>query len=124
VQQALISRQLAVGEFFPLTGRAHLVGHAFQTALLSPASRVIVCGGEERGTWLLEQKAASDRTFAFAISLVREREGAIGHVEINVVPPELPTRDFTLPELHDLLAARRMLDLVAAPGIGLKVSWL
>src|SRR3954469_10215370 len=59
VQQALIGRQQAVNEFFPLTGRAHLVAHAVQTAFLSPASRVVVCGGEERGTWLLEQKAAS-----------------------------------------------------------------
>src|SRR3954462_11310267 len=60
VQQALIGRQHAVGEFFPLTGRGHLVMQALQAALLSPAPRVLVCGGDERGTWLLEQRAASD----------------------------------------------------------------
>ena len=64
VQQALITRQLQIGEFFPLTGRAHLVAHALQAALLSPADRVLLCGGEERGTWLLEQHAASDRTLS------------------------------------------------------------
>ena len=45
VQQALITRQHPVGEFFPLTGRGHLVAQALQTALLSPAPRVLVCGG-------------------------------------------------------------------------------
>src|SRR5687768_2048331 len=32
VQQALITRQLQIGEFFPLTGRAHLATHAVQAA--------------------------------------------------------------------------------------------
>src|SRR5687768_1003395 len=31
VQQALITRQSPIAEFFPLTGRAHLVAHAVQT---------------------------------------------------------------------------------------------
>ena len=78
VQQALITRQHPVEEFFPLTGRAHLVAHAVQTALLSPVPRVLLCGGEERGTWLLEKKAASDRTFAFALALGHDATGAGG----------------------------------------------
>src|SRR5690349_16951016 len=53
VQQELIGRQHPVNEFFPLTGRAHLVAHAVQAALLCDAPRVLLCGGEERGTWLL-----------------------------------------------------------------------
>ena len=124
VQQALITRQRPVGEFFPLTGRAYLVAHAMQTALLSPASRVLLCGGEERGTWLLEQKAASERTFAFALSLVPEPAGALARVSLATAAPESATCDFTLPEFFDALRARRPLDLVAAPGLRLKVSWL
>ncbi|MGH7956903.1 MAG: hypothetical protein ACREH8_07810, partial [Opitutaceae bacterium] len=84
VQQALITRQTPVGEFFPLTGRAHLAAHAMQTALLAVAPRVLLCGGEERGTWLLEHNAASDRTFAFALSLTPVRTGAMARVMLSV----------------------------------------
>jgi len=124
VQQALISRQQSLGEFFPLTGRAHLVAHAFQAALLSPAPRVLLCGGEERGTWMLEQKAASNRTFAFALSLERESAGALARVSVAVAAPEAAGRDFTLPDFFDDLAARRSFDFIAAPGLRLTMSWL
>ena len=40
VQQVLIARQQPVRELFPLGGRAQLVAHAAQAALLSPAPRV------------------------------------------------------------------------------------
>lgn len=124
VQQALINRQMAVGEFFPLTGRAHLVGHAVQTALLTVAPRVLICGGEERGTWLLEQKAASDRTFAFAFSLTTVREHALARVTLQAVAPDSFAPAYTLPEFFDALRDRRPVDQMAAPGLHLEVSWL
>lgn len=124
VQQALINRQMAVGEFFPLTGRAHLVGHAVQTALLTVAPRVLICGGEERGTWLLEQKAASDRTFAFAFSLTTAREHALARVTLQAVAPDSFAPAYTLPEFFDALRDRRPVDQMAAPGLHLEVSWL
>jgi len=123
VQQALIGRQLPVREFFPLTGRLHLPAHAVQAALLSPAARVLLCGGEERGTWLLERKAASDRTFAFALALGRQPEGALARVAIEGVDPAAPAGAFTLTEFFDALRARRALDLIAAPGLRLEVQW-
>lgn len=122
VQQALIGRQHAVREFFPFTGRAQLVAHAMQAALLAPAPRVLLCGGEERGTWLLDHRAASDRTFAFALALTREPGGALARVSLA------PTGDsgagaLTLPEFFDALRARRPLGQVAAPGLRLDLAW-
>ena len=124
VQQALITRQHPVEEFFPLTGRAHLVAHAVQAAMLTTAPRVLLCGGEERGTWLLEQKAASDRTFAFAAALTRESAGAIARVSLELCEANTPFVDFTLPEFFDALRARRPLNVIAAPGLQLALDWL
>jgi hypothetical protein len=124
VQQALICQQHAMGEFFPLTGRAHLVAHALQTALLCAAPRVLLCGGEERGSWLLDQQAASDRSFAFALSLEPGDEGAIARVRVAAAAPELPASALTLPEFFDALRDRRAIDRVAAPGLHLTMEWL
>ncbi|MBL9209775.1 MAG: hypothetical protein JNL92_04865 [Opitutaceae bacterium] len=123
VQQALIGRQLPVREFFPLTGRLHLPAHALQAALLSDASRVLVCGGEERGTWLLERNAASDRTFAFALALVPTAAGALARVRLEPVDAAVPAVALTLPMFFDALRTRQALDLVAAPGLRLEVEW-
>src|SRR5690606_8915593 len=68
-QQALIARQQAVRQFFPMTGDAWLAAQALQVALLADTPRAILCGGEERGTWLLDNHSASDRVFAFALAL-------------------------------------------------------
>lgn len=123
VQQALIGRQHPVGEFFPLTGRAQLVGHAVQAALLSPAPRALLCGGEERGTWLLAQHAASDRTFVFALALTRESAGSIARVALAPTADGRLGAEFALPDFFDALRARRPLDLVAAPGLHLSLTW-
>jgi hypothetical protein len=122
VQQALITRQHPVGEFFPLTGRAHLVGHALQAALLSEAPRVLVCGGEERGTWLLAQGYASARTFAFALALTTEPSGALARIALGRTAA--PAAALALEPFFDALVARRSLDAVAAPGLRLNLTWL
>src|SRR5688572_6341435 len=124
VQQALITRQTELREFFPLTGRIHLAAHAVQAALLATASRVLICGGEERGTWLLEQRAASERTFAFALALTSSADGAIARVALDVEAPQRAASAFSLPEFFDALRDRRPLDLVGAPGLRLKLEWL
>lgn len=124
VQQAMITGQRPVGEFFPLTGRAHLVGHAVLTALLSGAPRVILCGGEERGTWLLEQRAASERTFAFALALTLERTGALARLSLAPRETAPEPAAFSLPEFFDAVRERRTLDRPAAPGLQLGLAWL
>lgn len=123
VQQALIGRQLPVREFFPLTGRRHLPAHAVQAALLSPAVRVLLCGGEERGTWLLERRAASDRTFAFALALTTDSAGALARIALAATESAEPEPTFALPEFFDALRQRRDVRQVAAPGLRLEVQW-
>jgi hypothetical protein len=124
VQQALITRQLPIAEFFPLTGRAHLVAHAVETALLSHAPRVLLCGGEERGTWLLDRHISSDRTFAFALAFTTSATGAVARLAVTPAPEEPVARAFTLPEFFDALVARRDLDLQARPGARMTLTWL
>jgi hypothetical protein len=110
VQQVLIGRQQPVRRFLPLTGRRRLVEHALLAALLDPAPRVILVGGEERGTWMLDHKMASDRAFAFALGLDSGSSGATGRLAflpdaLDVEPDSCPS----LPEFTDALAARRAL---------------
>lgn len=85
VQQVLIGRQQPIARLWPLAGRERLVEQALLSALLEPAERVVLAGGEERGTWLLEQDMASERAFAFGLVLTHQREGAVGRIAL-VVP--------------------------------------
>lgn len=121
VQQVLIGRQQPVARLWPMAGRARLVEQALLTALLEPAARVMVVGGEETGTWMLEQGMASARAFAFAMSLTREPTGAVGRVAFT------PGADVDggCPILEDFihaLAERRALQWQAAGGAW-KMEW-
>lgn len=84
IQQVLIGRQQPAARLWPLAGRNRLVEQALLTAVLEPADRVILAGGEERGTWLLEHRLASDRAFAFALRLDHEDEGSLGSVSLDL----------------------------------------
>jgi hypothetical protein len=83
VQQVLIGRQQPVPRFWPVTGRRRLVESALLAALMEPAPRVVLTGGEERGTWLLEAKMASDRAFAFGVVLAADPQGALGRLSFS-----------------------------------------
>src|SRR5436190_9500578 len=48
VQQVLIGRQQPIARLWPLAGRARLLEQALITAVLEPADRVAIAGGEER----------------------------------------------------------------------------
>jgi len=121
VQQALIGRQQPVREFFPLAGRAHLVVRALQTALLATSPRSLLCGGEERGTWLLERGTASTRTFGFTLALARQGTGSIGCIQF--LDTEANAGGLTLPDFFDALHTRAALDVIAAPGVRLVLQW-
>lgn len=130
VQQALIGRQRAVREVFPLAGGRTLTAQALLTAALSPAPRVFFAGGEERGTWLIEPFAASERTFAFALELSTQRDGALARVALSQTPAASPAGpDFTtadglkLGAWFDLLHARQPFAGTVAPGWSLELSW-
>ncbi|MGC4075202.1 MAG: hypothetical protein QM760_22410 [Nibricoccus sp.] len=134
VQQALIGRQQPVREFLPVTGRDRLAVLALQSAWLSGAPRMLLCGGEERGTWFLNNRNASDRTFGFTLALTREATpDTIGRIRLT---PALPangpgainpsTSDpaaLSLVDFFDALHQRRPLDLNAAPGTRLVLAW-
>jgi hypothetical protein len=121
VQQALIGRRQPVREFFPLTGRAQLVAHAVLTALLAPTRRVILCGGEERGTWSREHDMGSAETFAFALALSSEAAGSLGRLGLETT--ESGAGAFTLPEFFAALRDRRPLHQAGAPGFTLELTW-
>jgi len=123
VQQVLIARQQAVRELFPLTGNAHLGAHALHAALLAPSPRVILCGGEERGTWLREHGSASDETFTFALALVPTSAAALGRVRFEPAPGAAATQGLTLRELFDHVRDRRNLRRALAVGGTLEVIW-
>lgn len=119
VQQVLIGRQQPVARLWPLAGRSRIIEQALTIALLESAPRVIVAGGEERGTWLLQQGAASGDAFAFALVLSPERSGAVGEVWLhrgsqpgpaaeNTVSPgqtSAPTGNAASPTLLEFVAA-------------------
>jgi hypothetical protein len=101
-------------------------------AMLSPAPRVVLCGGEERGTWLREVGAASEVTFAYALALARGADGdgdagvqgsagALGRVTLT--PDDGPAAGLAPAEWFALLHERKNFDGVAAPGWRLRLTW-
>lgn len=121
VQQFLIQRQQPVRTFFPMTGATHLVAQALQTALLADTPRSLVCGGEERGTWLLDNAAASPRTFAFGLALTHDPAEAIG--KLTLEPSDSAGGELRLPRFFDALRQREALALSPAAGLWLTLSW-
>jgi hypothetical protein len=122
VQQVLIGRQQPVARLWPLAGRARLAEQALLTALLEPAPRVVLLGGEERGTWLLEQGFASDQAFAFAVVLTREKAGALGRVSFELQAGVGDEASPTLAAWMQALAARQRLTWHGAGGTG-SIDW-
>jgi hypothetical protein len=125
VQQNLILRQQPVRRFFPVTGGDALPAQALLVALLADTPRAILCGGEERGGWLLEQGRASARTFAFSLALSAHPAGALGRIGLETPPPASGPghAPFSLPAFFDHLHARRPFDAVVAPGRRLTLTW-
>jgi hypothetical protein len=121
VQQVLVARQQPVREFFPFGGQAQIVAHAAQAALLSPAPRSILCGGEERSVAPGHSRTASAIAFAFALALGASAEGALG--TLRLAESSDPAGELTLLEFFQALRDRRALDRAAAPGMRLLLTW-
>ena len=97
VQQVLIGRQQPIARLWPHAGRRRLVEQALMTALIEPARRVALVGGEERGTWMLEHHMASTSSFAFAAIMTHEPAGAAGRIAFTPDPQTddaCPTLEF------------------------------
>jgi hypothetical protein len=125
VQQVLIGRQQALRRFFPLSGAAQIVTQALRTALLEPAHRVHVVAGEERGTWLQAYRQASDRTFAWGLSLSAQPAGACG--EIGCMPGVSSTGAAPAPPdlwaVGEAIAARRALAWRGPDQADWRITW-
>jgi hypothetical protein len=120
-QQVLIGRQQPISRLWPLAGRSRLVEQALVTALVEPAPRVALVGGEERGSWLVEFNVASALSFAFAAVLTREPTGAQGRVAFTPGDPvEEPCP--TLEAFTRALGARGRMEWRGAGGSWV-VSW-
>ena len=121
VQQLLIGRQRAIREFMPLSGGDLLAFHALRASMLAPSARALLCGGEETGTWLLEHRLASERTFGFAAALTRQRgPGMLGSVRLA---PSEGDGSLGLAGLFDLLHAKAEFDGWIAPGWRMTLTW-
>ena len=123
VQQVLIGRQQPVARLWPLAGRTRLVEQALLTALLEPAACVVLLGGEERGTWLLESGFASDQAFAFAVVLTKEKTGALGRVAFAQEAGVTDEAGPSLANWTQALAGRRPLGWHGAGGKW-SIEWL
>jgi hypothetical protein len=118
----LIARQRGLRQFYPLTGGRLLGSHALQTALQIQASRTILCGGEERGSWLLSHGVASESSFAFALDLSIDPVGAIARLRLE--PGTDAGSALSLPELFRHLRDRLALRRTIAPGLNFTLEWL
>ena len=120
-QQALIGRQRSLGEVFSHSGVEQMPAQSLLTAMLAPAARVILCGGEERGGWLVNYYSAQDRTFAYALALTRE-PGAAPLGRLTLVPTE-EAGSMKQSDWFDQLHQRRALDGPIALGLRLQLNW-
>lgn len=121
LQQGLIGRQRSIREVFPQAGGDQLIVQALLTAMLAPAARAVLAGGEEQGTWLVPVGAAGDRTFAYAAALAREPGlQPLGRLSLH---PADATGGLTPAAWFDLLHRRRPFDGLAASGWRLQLAW-
>ncbi len=134
IQQALIFRQQPIREFFPLAGSDYLIATALQTAVTSVGSRTLFCGGEERGTWLLEHGSASARTIGFTLALIREKPAIpLATLELRIsdqmpdakcpMPDARVLSPLTLPAFFDHLHQRTPIDQPISPSLHLQLTW-
>lgn len=122
VQQGMIARQQAAAQFLPIAGSPTMIGQAVLAALLTRAPRVVLCGGEERGTWLLPHHACSERTFAFLLVVTSEpASGAAGRLRLS--PTDAPVHALPASAWFNLLQGRQAFSDAILPGWNLELSW-
>ena len=122
VQQNMIRRAQPITEYFPMAGADYLPGQSLLAAVLSPAPRVILCGGEERGTWLAPIDAASPRSFAYGMILTRDPQHAIGNITLTPAT-DAPAEKISNAAWFDILHARKNFSGVIAPSWQVKLAF-
>jgi hypothetical protein len=120
-QQGLIGRQRSLGEVFSHSGVDQMPAQSLLTAMLAPAARVLLCGGEERGDWLVNYYSAQDRTFSYALALTRE-PGPAPLGRLALVTSEV-AGTMKQAEWFDILHQRRAFDSPIGLGWRLQLNW-
>jgi hypothetical protein len=120
-QQVLIGRQRSLGEVFSHSGVEQMPAQTLLTALLAPVARVLLCGGEERGDWLVNYYSAQDRTFGYALALT-SIAGPAPLGRVTLIPAE-ESGALQPAAWFDLLHQRRAFDGPIALGWRLQLNW-
>ena len=103
--QIMISRQQAIGTVLPLAGEQMLVPDALRTAALSTVENAYLIGGEERSTWLVEQKQASASNFAFCMKIaMSDSDSSIGVLTLGREALPAQTQLENIPKLVEFAA--------------------
>ncbi len=131
VQQVMIERKLPIREYVPLAGGPCLAARALAAALLSPGDPVVFCGGEERGSWMADMGIASDRSFAFALVLRKDRDAStLARLRLEALDRDEGAQadgapgGMAFPAWFDLLHARRSYDGPVSAEWRLGLEWM
>jgi len=125
VEQFLIQNKQSIREFFPLAGGTDLLLRALQTALLCRGSRIIICGGEETGTWLQEAGASSESNYAWALELTRKEnapEDVLGRLTWDKLAEAEGSCEL-LPDFFTALQYSKPYRYLSAEGSELELNW-
>lgn len=124
IEQVLINRACPVRELTPLAGETDLAAQAALTALLTPAPRVLLTGGEEIGAWLKDLNAASGEAFAFALELTADPRDAIGGLRWDRGAETAGVAGAGLRDLFCAVRDRRAWACPTPAGGAVQLTWL
>jgi hypothetical protein len=123
VEQFLIQNQQPVTEFFPIAGGDDLILRCLSTAQLCQSEDVILCGGEERGTWLCKDGVSSEVNFAWAVAVSEaDRTDSIGSIEWQGMA-EATGDGAVIAQFLDALKNRTAYTYTSPNGGKLEVNW-
>jgi len=123
VEQFLIQQKQAITEFFPLAGQDDQLFRALETALLCQTDQMVLCGGEERGTWLGDTGVSAEANYAWALSLHRQApEAAIGRITWQGLA-EAEGDPKIVPNLIEALRAQSTYHYRAPNGGEMELNW-
>jgi hypothetical protein len=127
VQQVMIDRKQPIRDYIPLAGGPCLAARALLAALLAPDETAVLCGGEERGSWMSDYGMASDRSFAFALTLCRSRPAsALARVRLEPADEAIgapPGSELAFPAWFDLLHLRKSYSGPVSAEWRLQLEW-
>ncbi|WP_269526305.1 hypothetical protein [Coraliomargarita parva] len=105
VEQYLIQQKQPVRELFPLANGQNLLLRALNSTALCQGANWILCGGEERGSWLRDLAISSDYNYAWALELSPEPEARIGSIRWQALEESIAD-DAIYPEFVQALQSR------------------